>query len=221
MEAALHDLLVSGAALLGLRLEAEAVARFSTYLGLIQSWGAKVNLTSRLESRDIVVYHFLDSLSGARWLEGSPGSRVIDLGTGAGLPAIPLKIVRPDLDVAMLDGTGKKIAFCREVIKELGLAGAEAIWGRAEELGRSEEHRGRYHWAVCRAVGQSDAIASLALPFLDASGALLLYKGKPEQKELDALAAFCRRKHVIMEAHPVEVPNLVGARTHLIVRRQH
>jgi 16S rRNA (guanine527-N7)-methyltransferase len=220
MEPGPRDLLVSGAASLGLRLDEAMVDRFSAYLNLIQTWGARINLTSRLEGGEIVIYHFLDSLSGARWLEGAPGAKIIDLGTGAGLPAIPLKIVRPDLEVVMIDGTGKKIAFCQEVIKALGLVGAEAIWGRAEELGRKEGHRRGYRWAVCRAVGQSREIASLALPFLDDHGALLLYKGKPEQRELDALAAFCRGKRLVMESRPVEVPHLVGARTHLIVRRQ-
>jgi 16S rRNA (guanine527-N7)-methyltransferase len=219
METGLRDLLVGGAGTLGVHLTDEAVGRFSTYLDLLQTWGARINLTSRLEAQDIVVYHFLDSLSGAQWLVGSPGVRVIDIGTGAGMPAIPLKIVRPDLEVIMIDGTRKKALFCQEAIKELGLTGAEALWGRAEELGRKPEHRGRYRWAVCRAVGQSSEIASLALPFLDDKGALLLYKGNPEQKELDALAALCRRKHAVMENHPAEVPHLVGARTHLIVKR--
>lgn len=220
MDTQLRDLLVSGAEMLGIPLGEEALLRFSAYLDLIQTWGARINLTSRLESRDIVVYHFLDSLSGARWLRDQPGARVIDLGTGAGLPAIPLKIALPELEVVMVDGTRKKITFCQEVLAALGIPGAEAIWGRAEELRREEAHRGRYRWVVCRAVGQSAEIAALALPLLDPAGSLLLYKGKPEQKELDDLALFCKRKHAAMETHPVEVPHLVGSRTHIIVRRQ-
>ena len=218
METGLRDLLVGGAGALGLPLTDEAAGRFSTYLDLIQTWGARINLTSRLDSRDIVIYHFLDSLSGARWLDGSPGVRIIDIGTGAGMPAIPLKIVRPDLEVIMIDGTRKKALFCQEAIKELGYrgggalgegggAGPEAGAPRALPLGGLSGG-----WAARR-----DRLARDALP--RRNGSLAALKGKPEQKELDALAAFCRRKHAVMESHPVEVPHLVGARTHLIVRR--
>lgn len=217
MNAELRTLLVEGAAGLGLSLDEEAVQRFSNYLDLLQTWGRKINLTARLDDREIIIYHFLDSLAAAPILAAGPAIRLIDLGAGAGFPALPLKFVLPDLSVVLVDSVRKKIAFCQEVLRSANLAGVDAVWGRGEELGTLPEHRGTYRCAVSRALGQSADVAKLALPFLAPGGRILLYKGEPGADEMKSLEAFCKRNRATLHSHPVKIPFLDGARTLLVI----
>ena len=141
MEQTARDLLVEGMRRMDLALSGEALARFDTYLALLQRWGSRINLTARLGSREIVTHHFLDSLAGVGLLAESTQARVIDIGCGAGLPSLPLKFALPELRVTLVDSVRKKIAFCEEVIRETNLTEATAVWGRVEELAKTPEHR--------------------------------------------------------------------------------
>ena len=215
----LREELRNGSTSLGIHLDDEAISRFDLYIRLLQSWGQRMNLSSRLQSREIVVTHFLDSLAGLPLIGGGEGGRVLDLGTGAGFPGIPLKIARPGLEVTLLDGTGKKVTFCREVIRETGLSGISAEWGRAEDLARDPAYAGAFDCVASRAVAKAASLVSLSLPFLKPSGSILLYKGRPEQAELDALGRLCAKKGLTATRHPVAVPGLEASRVIIVVQR--
>jgi len=212
-----RELLVTGASHLGVKLDTVAVECFSTYLTLLQQWGKKINLTTRLEAREVVLYHFLDSLAGVPMFAGSATARVVDLGAGAGLPSLPLKFALPGLRVLLAESVRKKVAFCQEVIRTAGVTGIEALWGRGEDLGIKPEHHRAFDWAVSRALGSSADVVKLALPFLAPGGRVLLYKGEPDSGELQALDAFCAEKRGSWELRTVAIPHLTGARSLIIV----
>jgi len=202
---------------LGVSLETAAVERFSAYLKLLQLWGKKINLTTRLATAEVILYHFLDSLAGVSILSAAPFARVVDLGAGAGLPSLPLKFVLPGLQVLLVESVRKKVAFCQEAIRATGLTGIEAMWGRGEDLGtRSNLHRA-YDWAVSRALGSSVDVVKLALPFLAPGGRIILYKGDPDSEELQDLDTFCTEKGGAWEQQKVTIPGLNAARSLIII----
>jgi 16S rRNA (guanine527-N7)-methyltransferase len=211
-----RELLVAGSASLGVALDDAALKRFSIYLALLQLWGRKINLTTRLETTEVILYHFLDSLAGATILKAFPAARVVDLGAGAGLPSLPLKFALPGLRVLLVESVRKKVAFCQEAIRAVGVTGVKAIWGRGEDLGARSDHHRAYDWAVSRALGSSSDVARLALPFLAPGSRILLYKGEPDAAELQALDAFCREKGGVWELRKVTIPHLKAARSLII-----
>ena len=217
LDEAQQELLVAGAAGLGVTLDSIAVKRFSTYLALLQQWGKKINLTARLETSEVILYHFLDSLAGVSILESTPVARIVDLGAGAGLPSLPLKFALPGLRVLLVESVRKKVAFCQEAIRATGITGIEALWGRGEDLGARPEHGRSYDWAVSRALGSSVDVARLAFPFLAPGGRILLYKGEPDAGELQALDAFCTEKGGAWEQRKVSIPHLKAARSLITV----
>jgi 16S rRNA (guanine527-N7)-methyltransferase len=138
-------------------------------------WNRKINLTSLRDDGDIVIGHFLDSISAARFVPA--GSRLLDIGSGAGLPGIPIKIVSPMLDVTLLDSAHKKVTFMREVIRALGLEGVTVVWGRAEDEGNGIERRA-FDRVITRAVGPIPDILRLGEPYLAAGGRIVLMRGQ-------------------------------------------
>lgn len=212
-----RELLVSGASGLGVVLDDAAVARFSTYLALLQAWGKKINLTTRLESSEVIRYHFLDSLAGFHVFNASPAVRMVDLGAGAGFPSLPLKFALPGLRVLLVESVRKKVAFCQEVIRTTGVTGIEAAWGRGEDLGARPEHHRAYEWAVSRALGSCAEVAKLARPFLAPGGRVLLYKGEPDAGELEELDVFCTKQGGAWELRKVAVPHLDAARSFIVI----
>jgi len=212
-----RELLVAGASGLGVALDNAAVERFSSYLKLLQLWGKKINLTTRLATSEVIMYHFLDSLAGVPILSAFPTARIVDLGAGAGLPSLPLKFALPGLRVLLVESVRKKVAFCQEAIRATGVTGIEALWGRGEDLGVRSDHHRAYDWAVSRALGSSVDVAKLAIPFLTPGGRILLYKGEPDSGELQALDTFCAEKGGTWEQRRVEIPHLMAARSLIIV----
>ena len=132
MQDHLRTLLEDGAKALGITLDDEQIEAFLLYLRELKRWNRRLNLTSVVEEREIVVRHFLDSLVPERFL--GPEWRIVDLGSGAGFPGIPLKLARPDLSVLLVDSSMRKVAFERHIIRTLGLQGIEALHARGEDL---------------------------------------------------------------------------------------
>ena len=131
MDGDVRGFFIEGCAEMGIALTQDATSRFETYLSLLQSWGRKINLTTRLEAKDVVIHHFLDSLSGVRFISAESGARVIDLGAGAGLPSFPLKFALPLLRLTLIESVRKKVSFCQEVISHFQLPGCvcpSGIW---------------------------------------------------------------------------------------------
>lgn len=160
---------------------------FSRLYALLQEASGKVNLTALRGEEEVVVKHFLDSLTLLRLPLWQGPLRVLDLGTGAGFPGLPLKIVRPELELVLVDATRKKVAFVERAIEVLGLKGARALWGRAEVLAREAGHREAYARAVARAVAPLCVLSELLLPFLRVGGAAVAMKGPRVEEELAPL----------------------------------
>ena len=173
-----------------LSLAAGQEALLRRYLGLLLEKNRTLNLTAVRDPDAAWDRHILDSLSLTPFLQGS--RRLLDLGSGGGLPGIPLAIVRPDLEVALLEATGKKTRFLEEAVAELGLPNVSVINARAEDTAREPGHRARYDTVTARALASLAALVELALPFLEEGGRLLAMKGARLSEELPAARTACR-----------------------------
>ncbi len=174
-----RDALAHDAAEMGLTLEPAIVDRFHHYAALLQKWGRRINLTSRLEPQEISSLHFLDSLALLAMRPPGPGSTLVDIGSGAGFPGLPLKLVRPDLSVVLLESTTRKAAFLEQVIGQLRLTGITVTRARAGEW-RSGAAR-EFEWAVARAVAPLPTLLPLAAGLLRPGGILAAWKGPAEE----------------------------------------
>lgn len=193
--------LLAGLGGLGLEPGPEAVERLIRFLALLSKWNRAYNLTAVRDPRDMVIRHLLDSLSAVPYIKGP---RVLDVGTGAGLPGIPLAIVLPRFQFVLLDSNGKKTRFVAQAIGELGLVNT------AVEQGRAEDYRpaARFDTVIARAfagIGQAvAAVAGLCRP----DGRVLIMKGRYPRRELDALGAGYR----VAAVEPVSIPGLDAQR---------
>ena len=175
-------------ALLGLRLTSHQVDLFERYEEELLSWNARFNLTAIRDSESIRAKHFLDSLSCIlAWREASPSS-LIDIGTGAGFPGIPLKIVLPGMKLTLIESVGKKADFCQHSVQTLGLKHVEVVNARAEEVGQMPEHRQRYDWAVARAVAGLPVLVEFLIPLVKVGGHALAQKGESGPAEAHSVA---------------------------------
>ncbi|WP_027882341.1 16S rRNA (guanine(527)-N(7))-methyltransferase RsmG [Meiothermus rufus] len=178
------------------------------------------NLTAIRDEKGIILKHFVDSLSCLKG-DGLEGSlRAIDVGTGAGFPGLPIKIVRPALHLTFLDATQKKIAFVEAVCQELGLAPVRCIWGRAEELGQHPDHREAYDRVLSRAVGSLSVLSELCLPLLKPGGVMIAQKGPGVEAELEhAQAAIGLLGGRVREVITFELPALREHRSLVIIEK--
>jgi 16S rRNA (guanine527-N7)-methyltransferase len=185
MSKVLREMLIEGARELEIELSEKQVKQFLTYLEILRDWNKKMNLTSLKDPKEIVITHFLDSLTVNKGIEEIGSIRVIDLGTGAGFPGIPLKILRPEILLSLLDSSRKRIDFLKYLSKSLKLKGLEIIWGRAEEYGRKEEYREKYDIVLARALARLDVLVELGIPFLRIRGLFIAQKGQKLKEELE------------------------------------
>ncbi|MBM4307525.1 MAG: 16S rRNA (guanine(527)-N(7))-methyltransferase RsmG [Deltaproteobacteria bacterium] len=176
MERENRELLVKGASHFGIRLEEKMVEAFDLYLRELLKWNEKINLTALRTEKGIVLKHFLDSLSVFPHL--SKISSLLDIGSGAGFPGIPLKMVCPYLDVTLIDSVRKKVDFQKHIIRTLGLKGITASHGRAQDTQVLEALRGRFDGVIARAFSNLDTLLLLGSPFLKKGGTLLAMKGE-------------------------------------------
>jgi 16S rRNA (guanine527-N7)-methyltransferase len=207
--------LISGArALLNLELTPAQLTAFQAYAVALRAWNDKVNLTAITDPDGIQVKHFLDSLSVLKVLPPGWGRlRWVDVGTGAGFPGLPLKIVCPELRLTLVEATGKKVAFCRAIVEQLRLTGVDVLKARAEELGQDPAHREQYDWAVARAVAEMPVLAEYLLPLVRRGGHALAQKGEGAPAETHAAEAAVRRLGgQLAQIVPVELPGVVETR---------
>jgi 16S rRNA (guanine527-N7)-methyltransferase len=163
--------------LIGVTLSAQQVSLLGEYEKELQIWNQQVNLTAIDESDQIRTKHFLDSFSSLLVMKNTPLKRLIDIGTGAGFPGIPLKIILPETEVLLVDSVHKKTDFCRYIIDHLKLKGIEVVHERVERLGRDSRYREQFDWGVARAVAQLSTLAEYLLPFVKVGGKMLAMKG--------------------------------------------
>lgn len=185
--------LASASAALGVALDDEMLVRFARYRELLLTWNDRFNLTAIREPDEIERRLFLDALAMVPALDRivtsvtertQRAARLVDVGSGAGLPGLALKIARPEIEVTLIDATAKKVAFLDAVIAELALPAARAIHGRAEQLGQDSVYRGQFDVATARAVASLPILLEYAVPFLTVGGSALLPKGLAIEDEL-------------------------------------
>ena len=163
---------------LGVHLNKAQVKALEHYERELIDWNARFNLTAIRNPQEIRIKHFLDSLTCLLAMRDTPLDRLIDIGSGAGFPGIPLKIIYPKTQVTLVESVGKKADFCRHVVKTLNLTGVEVLQERAEVLGQSPLHRESYDWAVARAVAILPVLAEYLLPLVRMGGSMLAMKGE-------------------------------------------
>ena len=164
-------------------LSEEQLEKFKEYYKLLIEWNEKINLTAITEESEVITKHFADSLTICKYIPNN--AKVIDVGTGAGFPGIPLRIVNNSLNITLLDSLNKRINFLDEVISKLELKNIQTIHGRAEEVAHEKEHREQYDIAVCRAVAKLNVLAEYMLPYLKVGGTFICMKGPNINEEIE------------------------------------
>lgn len=171
---------------LGLHLSRSQLSALSFYERELLDWNARFNLTAIRDPHEIHIKHFLDSLTCLMAVRETNLMRLIDVGTGAGFPGIPIKIVYPKMQLTLVESVGKKAEFCRHVVKMLNLKSVEVVQERAEALGQNPAYREQYDWAVARAVAVLPVLAEYLLPFIKVGGSMLAMKGESGPAEAHA-----------------------------------
>lgn len=169
--------------LLGIKLSSTQLRQFELFERELLDWNTRFNLTAIQEPAQIRSKHFLDSLSCLPILRESSADRVIDIGSGAGFPGIPLKLAAPALHMTLVESVGKKAGFCQHVIQILGLENISVLTARAEELGQTSDHRQQYDWAVARAVAVLPVLSEYLLPLVKVGGGMIAMKGESAPAE--------------------------------------
>lgn len=218
---AFEEILAARADEVGIPLTAEQIGQFSVYNEMLLDWNTRMNLTALTAPEDVAVKHIIDSLTAydAALFDGA--RTLIDVGTGAGLPGIPLAVYAPHLTVTLLDALNKRVRFLTEVTAAMGLQNVRCIHARAEEAARTAEHRAAYDIVVSRAVARLSVLLEYTLPFVRVGGTLLALKGRAyaeEQKEARRAAEVLGGGRIT--ARPVHLPGLDDVRAILTVTKE-
>jgi 16S rRNA (guanine527-N7)-methyltransferase len=210
------NVLEEGGRLLGLPLGEHTLSQFLRYQSELIDWNRRVNLTSITDSAGIQRRHFLDSLSciaGAREQLQHDGCRVVDVGSGAGFPGLPLKLALPHIQLTLVEARGKRAAFLEHLIDALGLIDVTVVSERAETLGQAPSHRERYDVALARAVGSLAVVAELCLPLIRIGGRFVApRRGDFELESMTSQPAFELLGGSQLEWVPVQIPDLDDGR---------
>ena len=203
---------------LGLRLTRSQLSALSLYERELVDWNTRFNLTAIRDPQEIHIKHFLDSLTCLMALRESPVDRLIDVGTGAGFPGIPIKIIYPKMQLTLVESVGKKAEFCRHVVNILDLPGVEVVQERVEVLGQSQSYRERYDWAVARAVAILPVLSEYLLPLVHVGGSMLAMKGESGPAEAHSAERALR----VLGGHlrqlmPVTLPGVVEERYLVVI----
>ena len=202
----------------GIVIGSRQLERFVTYQKELSRWNKKINLISRSsDSPEQIFRHILDSLLIFKAVALPTGAEILDYGSGAGFPGIPIKIVREDVSVTLLESKKKKSIFLEEMLKTLNLKKAEVVRGRAEDLTGSFEFSRRYDVVTAKAVGKLVDVTSLALPFLKTGGLLVAYKGKYSKEETDELST--PGKFQVYEVASFEISEYSLTRSLVVIKR--
>ncbi len=168
---------------INLKIEKEEVKKFYEYMKMLIEWNKKINLTAINDEKEIIIKHFIDSLTISKYIENA--ERMVDVGTGAGFPGIPIKIINKELEVVLVDSLNKRINFLNEVIEKLGLENIKAIHARAEDLGKDKKYREKFDVVTSRAVANMTVLVEYLLPLTKKEGKCICMKGSEIEDELE------------------------------------
>lgn len=163
-------------------LEEKQINQFYTYMNLLLEWNEKINLTAITNPEEIILKHFIDSMTIAKYIDKN--LRLIDVGTGAGFPGIPLKIIREDIEITLLDSLNKRVNFLNEVINQLGLTKIQTIHSRVEDFGQDKKYREKFDCATSRAVANLATLAEYLMPLVKSNGVCISMKGSNVEEEI-------------------------------------
>lgn len=184
MDKSKFHILEDGCQAFGVTLTEKQIEQFEKYYELLVEWNKVMNLTGITEFDEVMQKHFVDSVAAAKYVEMEKVNSLIDIGTGAGFPGIPLKIVYPHLQVTLLDSLNKRIKFLDEVVDNLGLTGIETVHGRAEDAAKKAEYREQFDLSVSRAVANLASLTEYCLPFVKVGGKFVSYKSVAVDEEI-------------------------------------
>ena len=168
---------------LEIKLSTEQAEMFFKYMNLLLEWNEKINLTAITDEEEVIVKHFVDSITISKYIP--TGTSLIDVGTGAGFPGIPLGIIRNDLEIVLLDSLQKRINFLEVVIRELGLENIKTVHARAEEFGKNNKYREKFDVATSRAVANLSTLSEYLLPLVKVGGVVICMKGCAIEEEMN------------------------------------
>ncbi len=218
METANKDLLIEGAKTFGIHLDEEAVETFDLYLQELLKWNRKINLTAIRSEKGIVLKHFLDSLSAHPYLPKH--SSILDIGSGAGFPGIPLKIIQPTLEMTLIDSVRKKVDFQRHIIRTLGLKGVETIHGRVQDKEIYQSLGERFEVILSRAFSDLQTLLTLSFPFLREGGMVIAMKGEVESGEIRLLTETEGSRYCLQGTVFLTLPFSTFKRTILLFKKE-
>ena len=215
-----QDILAKAAMQYGLDLASEQLVAMDNYYQRLLVWNEKINLTAITEPHEVAVKHMVDSLSCYQEELFTPGVSLIDVGTGAGFPGIPLKIFQQDIELTLMDSLNKRLNFLREVIDDLALAEVQTVHARAEEAGKNKQYREQYQLAVSRAVARLNVLCELCLPFVKVGGWFIALKGAQYEEEVrEAAKAVTLLGGKIETIKPVNLPGLTDKRAVIYIKK--
>ena len=204
--------------LIGVRLTENQVSDMEQYAAELETWNQTHNPTAIHEPEMVRVKHFLDSLSAYQALRGTSMDRVIDVGSGAGFPGLPLKILCPRMKLTLIESIGKKAEFCQHIVDTLSLDTVSIVKARAEEVGRVSDHREQYDWAIARAVAVMPVLMEFLLPLVRVGGQVLAMKGESAPAEAhEAEHAIQMLGGQLQQLIPLTLPGVVEERYLVVV----
>ncbi len=210
------DILTKGAEILGIKLSDEHVAKFGIYINEIKLWAHKINITGIKDEKEIIINHFLDSLTIKKHLKTR--SRLIDIGTGAGFPGVPLAIIDNTLDVTVIDSVGKKIFFVRNALRAMNLTNVKAVRARADDSLNGLQ-RCAFDYAVTRAVSSIEKSSDLSKHYIKGAGTIILMRGKDGIDEWNSLEQRISARYMLDVVDNAIIPFSGAVRTNLFLRK--
>ena len=218
-----ENILINGAQKMGINLHEEQIKKFSRYLELLVQWNQKINLTSLKTPQEIIIKHFLDSISCIKIINKYiriEGIHIIDVGTGAGFPGVPIKIVCPSISLSLLEARKKKTIFLEKITKEINFQKVEILNGRAETFGKCPDYRQKYDIVLSRALAFLSTLSEYCLPLVRVGGLFVAQKGRSYKEEIDkALKAVQFLGGELIGVESVRIPFINQERHLLIIKK--